>query len=270
MKERGMVVLAAVSLILSIAAISVVALMNLGVTNGSIDESKLADNAVTNRKIADDSVNSENIIDHAIVNQDLSEALIDKLSLIGVINKNSITGDMIVNGTITSDDIANNTIKNADISAGAVGASKLANDSVTADKIASGAVTWNSIASKPLDIVGSGIIKYNGSIYEHYNIEKVTWDSTNKWYVITIDEVSYNYKQHMTIVSPIGSEMCTAATTSNSGKLRVTLFDNNGNNTQNDFSLSFMSMHNQQHNFGFSHMNIAKATSNENIKMNIR
>ncbi len=236
MKERGIVVLVVISLVLSIVALVGTALMNQGITDGSISESKLADSAVTKSKIAEDSIESGHISDHAITQQDLSEALSAKIALIGAIDINSITSAMVVNGTITSADIANNTIKNEDIAPKAIGTNNLANDSVTAEKIASGAFMWEDIGRKPLDIVGSGIIKYDGSIYEEYKLDKAIWDSTNNCYMITLENVSYGYKQHLTIVSPIGSELCTAVTTSSSGKLRVTLFDTDGATIQNDFS----------------------------------
>jgi hypothetical protein len=241
MKNDRIGLVAYVALALAIVSLLVVAMMNMGLQDGSVGESKLADHAVTNRKMASDSISSDNIIDHTIESSDLSETLNDDISSIGVINVNSITSAMLLDGTIRSEDIANNTIQSSDIATGGIATRNLANNSVTAEKLATGTIGWDAIGNKPMEFVASGIIQIDGDIYEEYNIDEVDWDNTNECYEITIEDVTYKSSTHIALVSPIGDDFCTAVTSSNSGKLRVTLFDIDENEIEHEFSFVVLS-----------------------------
>jgi hypothetical protein len=73
----------------------------------------------------------------------------------------------------------------------------------------------------PSMIVAMGFIVGNGTINERYNITDCKWNSTDKWYEITLTGINYEFPHYVTLVTPAGSENVAADCHGTAGKLIV-------------------------------------------------
>ncbi len=73
----------------------------------------------------------------------------------------------------------------------------------------------------PSMIVAMGFIVGNGTINERYNITDCKWNSTDKWYEITLAGINYDFPHYVTPVAPAGSENVAADCHGTAGKLIV-------------------------------------------------
>lgn len=90
----------------------------------------------------------------------------------------------------------------------------------------------------PNMIVAMGSISYDGSVYTGYNIQSVTWDSSQKGYIITLIGISYRERDYVTLITPMGGGFmgCYSQTGGTNPNLLVDIDDHMGNSIQCDFS----------------------------------
>lgn len=125
-------------------------------TVSSIGTDHIDDGSITESKLADDSVTSSSIVNGTIVNGDIADS--------------TITGDKIVNGTIENDKITNTTITGAKLANSTITATQLASNSVTSAKIKNANVTLAKLNADVFDTTdggsdGSNKLITSGAVY---------------------------------------------------------------------------------------------------------
>ena len=108
----------------------------LSVTPGGIQETMLADSAVTGDKIRSNSITSAQIAPGAVT--------------AGEIASGTITSAQIASSTITAAEISGNTITSAQIASSTITAAEISGNTITAAQIAPAAITANEIFSNTL------------------------------------------------------------------------------------------------------------------------
>ncbi|MFC1617615.1 hypothetical protein ACFL2K_05295, partial [Candidatus Margulisiibacteriota bacterium] len=106
--------------------------------NGSyltnINTTSLSNFSITNEKIADNAVTSGKVLDGTISTNDLANSLITNAKLAA----DAVTSGKITNGTISTDDLANSLITNAKLAASAVTSAKISNGTIINEDLAEG------------------------------------------------------------------------------------------------------------------------------------
>lgn len=123
------------------------------VSDGSITESKLAENAVTQTKIADSAVCSAQIAENAVTEAKIQNGAVCK----DKIANQAVTGNKIAPAAVSSDHLGEGAVTNTKILAGAVSATKIADGAVTKTKLAQNALAWTLVLDEALN-TGSGSI----------------------------------------------------------------------------------------------------------------
>ena len=124
----------------------------LSVTPGGIQETMLADSAVTGDKIRSNSITSAQIASGAVTAGEIALGTITSAQIASStitaaeISNNTITAAQISPAAITADEIFGNTLTADQLATASVDSDELADSSVTTDKIAPDAVTGAEIA----------------------------------------------------------------------------------------------------------------------------
>ena len=119
---------------------------------GTIDELRLADEAVTNAKIAVDAIQGDVIAASAITETKIGPNSIST----GKIQAGAVTAGVIAAGTITATEIASNAITATKINAGAVTSDKITVSTLDAISANMGSITAGTITSATLRTQSSG------------------------------------------------------------------------------------------------------------------
>lgn len=116
----------------------------LGIANGGVNTTQLADDAVTTAKIANNAIENAQLADDAVGNSEIADNAVHTTQ----INDNAVTNakladdavdtDEIANNAVTNAKLANNSVESAQIAQNAVGTSEIADDAVTLAKMAGG------------------------------------------------------------------------------------------------------------------------------------
>jgi hypothetical protein len=78
---------------------------------------------------------------------------------------------------------------------------------------------------------------YYGTLYDNLSVDSVSWSSTDKWYDIYLTGIFYDYRNYVTIVTPVSHTKAYIVTTSallTDGHLRVYFWNILGNKQQCD------------------------------------
>jgi hypothetical protein len=124
----------------------------LSVTPGGIQETMLADSAVTGDKIRSNSITSTQIASGAVTAAEIASGTITSAQIAAStitaaeISNNTITAAQISPAAITANEIFSNTLTADQLAAASVKSEELADSAVTTDKIAPDAVTGAEIA----------------------------------------------------------------------------------------------------------------------------
>ncbi len=124
----------------------------LSVTPGGIQETMLADSAVTGDKIRSNSITSSQIASGAVTASEIASGTITSAQIAAStitaaeISGNTITAAQISPAAITANEISGNTLTADQLATAAVDSDELADSSVTTEKIAPDAVTGAEIA----------------------------------------------------------------------------------------------------------------------------
>lgn len=154
------------------------------VKDGTVTESKLANNSVTQDKIADGAVTQGKIATGAVSTQKIKDGAVTTSK----IANQAVTGDKIAYDTITEDHLQDQAVTGAKLANGAVTHLKLGSQAVYDNNVASGAnIAQAKIADSGLfggnntlydDIVDlKNLAQSNGSIVEN-EIYELTSDTT--------------------------------------------------------------------------------------------
>jgi hypothetical protein len=88
----------------------------------------------------------------------------------------------------------------------------------------------------PSMIVAMGFIVGNGTFSSGHNITSCTWNTTDKWYEITLTGIDYSFSDYVTLVTPAGSDGISADVHGTAGKLIVKVYNSAGSQTMCSFS----------------------------------
>ena len=94
----------------------------------------------------------------------------------------------------------------------------------------------DAIQTKASSDIAFGSIKEDGMIHSGSSNLQCSWDPVFKDYTITIPNVSYDYKDFSTLITPTSSTVYSSYTRSKNNKLLVTLRDLNGDKIEGSFS----------------------------------
>jgi hypothetical protein len=91
--------------------------------------------------------------------------------------------------------------------------------------------------------VSMGNISNDATINSGTGNFSVTWDSSNSWYVIELDDYAFHYAgDYVVTVSPGTTSNVSYGISSVSGNILVILYDSNGNKVQENFYFTFYSL----------------------------
>jgi hypothetical protein len=86
--------------------------------------------------------------------------------------------------------------------------------------------------------IARGTVSSEGDVFSDRNVESVTWNSSNSWWVVTLTGVSYYYLYYNTLTNPLGaSGDLTIVTDSLMGDLIVAVYDS-GQRVKKGFSFA--------------------------------
>ena len=110
---------------------------------GAVGASEIAANAVNGNEIASNAVDSDEIATGAVGSSEIATGAVGNAKLAS----NSVSSDKIIDGAVGAAEIASDSVGSAEIAAGAVGASEIAANAVNGSEIAPNAVGSSEIAS---------------------------------------------------------------------------------------------------------------------------
>ena len=163
--------------------------------SGTIAETQIAADAVTNAKIATDAIQGDVIAANAITTVKINDTAISAAK----IASNAVTAVKINAGAVVADKIATNAVTAIKINADAVTADKIATNAVTADAVNAGAITAGAIAAGAInatDIIADNMILADAIAADQITSAKiatgaVTADSITTG-AITTDKIAAN------------------------------------------------------------------------------
>jgi hypothetical protein len=88
-------------------------------------------------------------------------------------------------------------------------------------------------AAAPSMIVAMGTVDYGGNLFNDIGVTSVVWNSTTKYWVITLTGITYFYADYVTLVTANDGY---ATQGSVSGKLLIIIYDSTGTAEKDGFS----------------------------------
>ncbi len=121
------------------------------ISAGVINNTKLADNAITSSKIVDGEVKTQDLANAAVESSKIADFAI----LTSKISDGAVSNAKIAGDAVTTDKILDGTIQSVDLADQAVTTSKIASGAITNNQIASGAIK-NNVIGEPISIANGG------------------------------------------------------------------------------------------------------------------